>query len=97
MHVVYVIFSPSLDRYYVGEAEDLGMRLSQHNDHHYKGSFTVRASDWEVRTSLSCRDRSHARLVEAYIKRQRKRSFIERLIAEAGLREWLLAHCEKPQ
>jgi len=43
MHFVYVIFSESLNRYYVGHTEDLEHRLEQHNSGLSK--YTSRAAE----------------------------------------------------
>ena len=91
-HWVYILYSPSADRYYVGESADVIVRLDQHNTHFFRQGFTRIASDWRIVAQLECADRSHARRVEAYIKRQKKRSFIERVVKEEALREWFVAH-----
>ncbi|MBL7946526.1 MAG: GIY-YIG nuclease family protein, partial [Flavobacteriales bacterium] len=76
--------------YYVGETADLEVRSEQHRTYHYRGSYTSIAKDWSLRASLACRDRTHALAVESYIKRQKRRGFIERLVHEEDLRMWLL-------
>lgn len=47
MYVVYIIYSSSADKFYVGQSEDLLQRLMQHNHRLYKGSNTFIATDWE--------------------------------------------------
>jgi putative endonuclease len=74
-----VIYSPALDKYYVGETENLNARIIQHNTAAFKGSFTSKTSDWVLYVSLICRDRSHARKVESFIKRMKSRKFIQDL------------------
>lgn len=47
MYTVYILYSLSIKRYYVGYTSmDLTERLRRHNTNH-KG-FTGRADDWEV-------------------------------------------------
>ncbi|MBL7933482.1 MAG: GIY-YIG nuclease family protein [Bacteroidia bacterium] len=46
MHFFYILYSKSSDTYYIGETEDLGLRVTQHNSGKYAGAFTTRASDW---------------------------------------------------
>jgi putative endonuclease len=48
MHFVYVIYSLSLDRYYIGETVDVQGRLIEHRQHRYAASFTSIAEDWEI-------------------------------------------------
>jgi putative endonuclease len=87
MHYVYIIYSKKADKFYVGETEDLEKRLLQHNNGFFKGSYTTRANDWELKCSLTFRSLSHARKAEAFIKRMNSRKFIENLILENS---WLL-------
>lgn len=89
-HWVYVLYGRSADRYYVGETADPEVRLDQHRKRRYRGSYTSIATDWTVCATLLCRDRAHALSVESYIKRQKRRSFVERLVQEDDLRTWLL-------
>ncbi|MEY8869227.1 hypothetical protein [Gaetbulibacter sp. NE] len=42
-----MLYSKSLNRYYVGESENATLRLELHNNHHFKNSFTNVASDWK--------------------------------------------------
>ncbi|MGV3638026.1 MAG: GIY-YIG nuclease family protein [Flavobacteriales bacterium] len=89
-HWVYILYSRTADRSYVGETADIELRLEQHRTHHYRGSYTLIAVDWVLCVSLHCRDKRHALAVESYIKKQKRRSFVERLVNEESLRTWLL-------
>jgi len=40
LHYVYIIYSESFDRFYVGETGDVGGRIMQHNTGFYRGSST---------------------------------------------------------
>lgn len=77
MHYCYIIYSPSLDKYYVGE--DLTLRISQHKSSTFKGAFTTIAKDWELYLEIRCEDISEARKLESFIKRMKSRKFIERI------------------
>ncbi len=46
---VYIIYSNSINRYYVGVTSDIESRIKKHNSNH-KG-FTGRANDWELKYS----------------------------------------------
>lgn len=85
-HWVYILYSKQLDRYYVGETENVDVRVDQHNAHLFRGAFTKQATDWALCTTSECRDRVHARAVEAYIKARKRRAYIEHVIADADLR-----------
>ncbi|NOX85227.1 MAG: GIY-YIG nuclease family protein, partial [Chlorobi bacterium] len=45
-YYLYIIYSPFLDRYYVGHTSDLEGRLRRHNTHH--GGYTGKANDWKL-------------------------------------------------
>ncbi|NGX84504.1 GIY-YIG nuclease family protein [Aequorivita sp. KMM 9714] len=48
-YFVYILYSQTLDKYYVGSTEDVSHRLREHLWNH-KG-FTSRAKDWELKYS----------------------------------------------
>ncbi len=87
-HWVYVLYSGKLDRYYVGESEDPALRLLQHRRGLFKGSATSKAGDWELVLLMACADRSHARRLEGWIKSQKSRPVIRRLIEEEDYRNY---------
>ncbi len=72
MHFVYILYTPSKDRYYVGESAFVSGRLDQHNEGFYKGAATKLASDWELFLEIECSDRSQALKIERFIKKNRK-------------------------
>jgi putative endonuclease len=48
VHICYIIYSKTIDSYYVGETSDIETRLEQHNNGFFESSFTRRANDWEL-------------------------------------------------
>ncbi len=46
MYFFYILYSTSIDKYYVGHTLDLPERLRKHNTNH-KG-FTGKTSDWKI-------------------------------------------------
>jgi putative endonuclease len=47
MFVVYILYSASLDKYYIGfTAEDVSLRLKKHLAQH--SGFTGRVKDWDI-------------------------------------------------
>jgi putative endonuclease len=80
MPFVYIIYSASLDRYYVGlTTASPQERLKKHNDAAYGSKhFTSSASDWILKLEIECDNNSIARKAEIYIKRMKSRKFIER-------------------
>ena len=76
MHWCYVVYSPTLDKFYIGETENLELRITQHNTAFFKSSYTSKASDWMLYASLVCKDRAQARKAESFTKRMKRKKFI---------------------
>ena len=79
-HFVYIIFSESSDKFYVGETGNVPERIMQHNLGHYKASFSKIACDWKLFWSLECVSRRQALKIEKHIKNMRTRKFYENLV-----------------
>jgi putative endonuclease len=76
----YIIYSRSIDHYYIGYTTDLSERLNLHNKGHFGGkSFTCRANDWEVYILIPCETIEQAIFVESRIKNMKSRKYIENL------------------
>ena len=82
MYTVYIIYSPSLDRYYIGFTQDITDRLRRHNSKS-KG-FTNRANDWIIVHVESFNQKNEAMRREKEIKGWKSKKLIEKLIHEAG-------------
>jgi putative endonuclease len=80
MHFIYILYSKATNRYYVGETDNIEMRLSKHNQHSYKGSFTKIADDWKAVLLFSCVSREQAIRLEKFIKNMKSKVFIQKLI-----------------
>ncbi|WP_185215838.1 GIY-YIG nuclease family protein [Sphingobacterium mizutaii] len=82
MYTVYIIYSPSLDRYYIGFTQDITDRLRRHNSKS-KG-FTNRANDWIIVYVESFNQKNEAMRREKEIKGWKSKKLIEKLISDAG-------------
>jgi putative endonuclease len=80
MHYLYIIYSESKDKYYVGETNDPEFRLKLHNQHAFDKSFTKIAEDWQLKLNYDCQNRSDAIYLEKFIKRMKSRKFIQKII-----------------
>ena len=85
MHYFYIIYSRSINQYYVGESENIIVRLRQHNTGYFKGSSTSKAKDWEIVLLVPCNDRSEARKLESFVKKQKSKKFIESIINDKNI------------
>ncbi|MBO3699530.1 GIY-YIG nuclease family protein [Roseivirga sp. E12] len=75
---VYIIYSETRDRYYVGSCDNLTNRLVDHNAG--RSTYTKRGKPWVLKYSEVYDTRSEARRREAEIKRKKSRNYIEYLI-----------------
>ena len=89
MYHVYLLYSPSSDKYYVGQTSDLEVRLQYHNELN-PNSYTSKHRPWTLCKAIAVADQAHAIRMERSIKKRKSRNFIERLIKEDELVEWLV-------
>jgi len=80
MHTVYIIYSPSVDRYFIGLTKDLKIALWQHNARTV--SATADGKPWEVRFSQSFETRREAQSLEMKLK-NRDRQYWEEIITNS--------------
>ncbi len=80
MFYIYIIYSPSTDTYYTGyTGSGIEKRLSWHNDGSSRS--TKAGIPWKVVYKRAFSTKREAIQREIFIKRQKSRAFIERLIA----------------
>jgi len=79
MATVYILYSTSIDRFYIGSCLQLNQRLAEHNSNNSKHAFTNRASDWEIYWQVDDLDYQQARNIEAHIKRMKSRQYLKNL------------------
>jgi putative endonuclease len=89
--VVYVLYSPSLDQFYVGSCADLAYRTKQHLSQHFPGAFTGKATDWEMYFFWDNLTYIQARSIEAHIKKMKSKNYIENLKKYPRIMERLVA------
>jgi putative endonuclease len=77
-YIVYIIFSRSRNRYYIGCTSDLPERIKKHNTNH--SGFTGKTLDWEVVYTESFVAKVEALKREKQIKGWKSRKLLEKLI-----------------
>ena len=75
---VYIIYSASRDKYYVGHSHDVQERLRQHNAGRTPSTKTGRP--WILKYTETFNDKSSAAKREVHIKKMKSRQYIESLI-----------------
>ena len=79
MATVYILYSPIINKYYIGSCVNLSERLIEHQTRKYKDSFTAKSNDWILFYCLDNLDYKKARSIEKHIKRMKSRKYIEDL------------------
>lgn len=77
---IYILHSRSTDKYYVGQSEDPFRRLTEHNFGKLHKS-TTSGKPWEIQAIFEISGgRGDAIKIESFIKKQKSRKLIEKLI-----------------
>jgi putative endonuclease len=90
----YIIYSRSINRYYVGYTSNIDERINLHNSGSFGNkSYTYCASDWKLFLVIPCDTIEQAVFIESKIKRMKSRKYIENLkkypeIVEKMLRKY---------
>jgi len=85
MFYIYILYSQNSDKYYIGQTTDVNRRLEEHNHPPINKKYTAKHLLWELKLSFECSDsRGTGLIIERFIKNQKSRIFLEKLIAEKG-------------
>jgi putative endonuclease len=79
MATVYILYSISADKFYIGSTNDLSLRLHYHHQKVFKKSFTSKYNDWELYYTIETEDNTICRKIEAHIKKMKSRTYINNL------------------
>ena len=79
MFTVYILFSSSIDKYYVGYTNDLERRLTEHN--RKKGKYTDGGIPWRLVHQEEYESKIEAMNREKFIKSQKSRQYILSIIS----------------
>ena len=80
---IYILYSLNSDKYYIGMTSDVVRRIAEHNDPSRANKYTAKHIPWELKLFFEISDiRGEALIVERFLKNQRSKVFLERLIAE---------------
>lgn len=74
MYIVYVLYSKSLDRLYIGQTSNIDQRVMRHNMGLVKS--TKPYEPWILIYTEKCFSRSNAMIREEELKSQKRRDFI---------------------
>ena len=83
MYYLYILYNNQIDKYYVGQSADPWARIIKHNSGD-KNNYTGKHGAWQFAGLFTVSgDRSEAMRVEKFIKRQKSRRFVEKLLDPA--------------
>ena len=79
-YFTYIIYSNSLDKFYVGQTADINTRIEDHNNS--RSTYTKKTNDWELKHSEYFDNRTATIHRENEIKKKKSRKYIEWLISK---------------
>ena len=90
MASVYILYSQTLDRFYIGSCNDLNYRIEQHFNKEFAKSFTAKADDWVLYFSKDNLGYEQARHIERHIKKMKSRAYLKNLTVYPEIFEKLM-------
>ncbi|MFD2516960.1 GIY-YIG nuclease family protein [Salinimicrobium flavum] len=90
MHFLYIMYSPTADKYFAGETNNVPERIESHNSNKNLKAFTGAASDWELKLIFNCNSREEAVYLQKSINTKKSRKFVEKVIDHPELLKDLL-------
>ncbi len=77
-YFLYILYSESYDRYYIGSSENPKRRLEFHNT--IEKGFTARFRPWKIVFTMEFSDKASALAAERKVKAWKSRKMIKRLL-----------------
>jgi len=85
MFYIYILYSPSSDKYYIGYTNNYTRRIVEHNSSN-RETYTSKHRPWVLKAVFECSNSEAAAIsIERYIKRQKSRKLIEKMITGESL------------
>ena len=81
MYYIYVLYSNTIDKYYIGSTSNVENRLSFHNSENNR-IWSKRGQPWVKVFEQEFEDKTQAIKAEKFIKKQKSRKFIQKLVKE---------------
>jgi putative endonuclease len=89
MFYIYIIYSESADKHYIGHSNDPDRRLVEHNSPSRCDKYPSKYLPWELKLFFKVSgSRGDAIIIEKFIKNQKSRAFLEKLIAEKNNQDY---------
>ncbi len=89
MFYIYILYSNLADKYYIGQTSDVQKRLYEHNHPIETTKFTAKFIPWVLLTDFPVSEnRADALKIERFIKNQKSKKFILKLLENKGNKEF---------
>ena len=82
---VYILKSVKTEKYYIGCTFDYNKRLKEHNSGFSASTKSMRP--WKIMFTQTYSTLSEARKIELWIKKQKSKEFVEKLIKEGTIKK----------
>ncbi|MBN2596226.1 GIY-YIG nuclease family protein [Labilibaculum sp.] len=80
MYFIYILYSPSSDKYYLGCTEDVSKRIFMHNNP-IRTSYTSKHRPWILKKAFKVgNNKTLALKIEQKIKKMKSRKYLEQLL-----------------
>ena len=80
MYFIYILYSPSSDKFYVGYTENVSKRIFMHNNP-IRNSYTSKHRPWILKKTFKIgNNKTVALKVERKIKKMKSRKYLEQLL-----------------
>ena len=83
-YYLYILYSPSLDKYYYGYSQDPKKRLEHHNSPLNK-IWSKRGQPWEIKRTIAFETKKEALKAEKHIKKQKNKTYTLKVIETGEL------------
>ena len=82
-HIVYLLYSPSLDKYYIGKTDDIKRRFTEHERGQNKS--TRKGVPWKLIGFVKCDNNSEATRLEIRLKKSKNTKYIKWFIEKNNI------------
>ncbi|TND04270.1 MAG: putative endonuclease [Bacteroidetes bacterium] len=79
MASVYILYSTSIDTFYIGSCQNLEERIRQHKDKNFETAYTRQVDDWDLFFCINNLEYQQARSIESHIKNMKSRKYLHDL------------------
>ena len=93
-YCVYILFSEKLNKFYIGQTENMQQRIEKHNTPDPdRNDFTQKGIPWSLFLKIEGDNRLHIQKMERYIKKMKSKKYILKLQKHPDAVEELKEKC----